>query len=118
MVKYKSEFEMYLLMVNSAERVSLTKFRCSNHKLPCSFERLTFGEDHETVCNKCDSGHRGDEFHYLFACKSFSANRKLYLDKYYYENPNAYKVNKLFNNKSTHILSKLGKFVKIIMENF
>ena len=117
-IKMNNCVEMYLLNLKFDERVSLTKFRCGNHWLPVNDDRFS-PHPLPKACLLCDRPNAsGDEFHYLFECSAFSANRKLYLKNYYYNSPNSYKMNELFNTKNVKELSDLAKFVSLIMSRF
>ena len=53
----------------------------------------------------------GDEYHYLFTCE-----RKLYLKPYFYVKPNISMYRELSTSTNEVTLTKLSKFVAIIME--
>ena len=76
--KQKLCFEKYLLMSNSRERISLTKYRCTNSKLPIYKHIYLYDSD---ICTLCNLNSKGDEYHYILICPSFRKERELYLKK-------------------------------------
>ena len=79
-----------------SNRILLSKFRCSNSKIPSNCSR--FNDDQmEKYCHLCKEDLLGDEFHYLFECKSLNSERPTYLDSYFFKQPNCIKFNQLFN---------------------
>lgn len=53
-----------------------------------------------------DSNSIGDKIHYILECTHFVNNRKMFLFKRYYKNPNMIKFNDLMN---TYYVEKLKK---------
>ena len=70
------------------------------------------------TCNLCDAGVIGNEFHYIFKCKAFSLERKLYIPKSMRNMPSILEMHKLFNSLDVKILLKLVKFITIINAKF
>ena len=66
--KQTLHFEKYLLSSNNRDRISLTKFRCSNSKLPVYNHIYMYDSD---LCTLCNLHLRGDEFHYVMVCPYF-----------------------------------------------
>ena len=62
-------------------------------------------------CTLCDVNDLGDEFHYLFRCSFFDADRKKFIDKYYYQYPNTVKFQKLMCSTDTSTIIRLAKFI-------
>ena len=60
----------------------------------------------------------GDEFHYIFKCNAFSANRKKLILPYFVEKPNSIKFQELFESTDPEILSKLANFTQVVMKSF
>ena len=61
-------------------RISFTRFRLVNYKLPIergSFENVPRHERKCSVCNEL-----GDEFHFLLRCPDFRDNRRLLLGNF------------------------------------
>ena len=90
--KKNLNFEKYLLCCNNRDRISLTKFRCSNSKLPVYNRIYMYDSD---LCTLCNLQLRGDEYHYVLICPYFR-NRDQYLKQYYYTRPNLLKFEQLF----------------------
>ena len=51
----------------------ITKFRCSNIKLPIETGRWSMNPREERICHLCNVG-LGTEFHFLFECTSADVN--------------------------------------------
>ena len=115
--KESLRLEPYLTKLDFSDRVSLSKFRCGNHKLPVIVS-IYDNNTNSKICKECDRNELGDEFHYLFVCPKFNEVRKLHIKKYYYTRPNTIKMFQLFDNNNLKSLTKLAKFVKIIMLHF
>ena len=69
-------------------------------------------------CPLCRLNEPGDEYHYIFKCPAFAADRKKLIDARFTSRPNALKFQELFESSDVEILSKLAKFTNIIMSNF
>ena len=98
---------------NHKNRISLTKFRCSNTKMPVYNQMYLYDKD---ICNLCSLGARGDEFHYIFICPFFTDSRKLYLKPYFNNRSNSVKLEQLFNSSNKTTLSRLAKFTNVILK--
>lgn len=98
----------------------MLKFRLSNHKLPIHSQRFLDIPRGERVCDLCESGDIGDEFHYLFNCKDarIVQERKKALSPYHINRPNAFKYDSLVNIKSKVKLTKIAIFLRFIMNLF
>lgn len=112
--KQNLSFEPYLVKLPFLHRLNFSKFRCKNNKLPVNL----FDENADKTCPLCNSGDLGDEYHYIFLCNSFSNERKLYIQEYFYSRPNTLKMSQLFNSQNLNTLIKLCKFIAIILEKF
>lgn len=65
----------------------------------------------------CDSNSIGDEFHYILECTYFVNDRKMFLPKRYYENPNIIKFNERMNTYNVEKLKKkTSRFIKKIFK--
>ena len=60
---------------NTQHRISLTKFRLSNHKLMIESGRHQHIEKSQRFCHFCP-GKLEDELHFLLECKTFEALRE------------------------------------------
>ena len=92
---FKNDFglENYLIRLSEHARVSITKLRTSNLKIPIETGRWNNIPKEDRICNLCKEA-LGDEFHYLFICKNIElANlREKLLPKYYVNFPNYQKL--------------------------
>ena len=113
--KQTLHFEKYFHHLNDSQAKILCKFRCVNHKLPIVSGRYNQIPRNERFCTHCNEGKIGDEFHYLFQCSRFHEQRKKYLKRYYWKNPNTLKMDQLFNCEKKTILFNLTKFCSYIM---
>ena len=104
-------FEHYLDDLPQCFRISLTKLRTSNHKLPVEKGRYCHLPRDERCCTLCNTGQMGDEFHFLLECQCPLLNdlRMRYIPRYYSTHPNFFKYSellKLVKRKKTLNLSK------------
>ena len=114
--KQSFEREEYLTLLNTNERICISKFRCRNSKIPV----VILGYSHlqipyeERLCSVCNSNDIGDEYHYIIKCPALNSYRNRFLDPYYTRNPNMLKFVQLFQNKNFMIQSNLAKMIKEI----
>ena len=113
--KKQLNFEDYLLSCNNRERISLPKYRCANSKIPVYNQIYMYETE---LCTLCDLNVNGDEYHYIMICPYFRPSKKLYLKHYFYTRPNMLKFNQLFSSVNKHTLSRLAKFITVIMIQF
>ena len=88
--------EEFLKYLSQTERISLTKFRCGNHKLPIITGRYTKQVKADRKCKVCSSDSIGDEFHYIFECDYFTESREKYIKKHFILTPNTLKMAVIF----------------------
>ena len=69
-------FEKYLTYL-SPTAVKITN-RCGNHKLLISIGRYLPGND-QRLCNSCNTGDGGDEYHYVLVSPSLIEERSKYI---------------------------------------
>ena len=110
------KFESYLIKLPFKLRLSFTKFRVSNHRLPIEYGRHINVDRQLRKCFVCEI--LSDEFHALFECVLFHEERNKYLNNGRNGRVNAIQYFNLFNTKSIIQLKKLAQFVKIIMEYY
>ena len=115
--KDKFDMEPYLLKLDVADRISMTKFRCGSNRLPVSINRSS-DQQELRLCHLCNMGQRGDEFHYTLVCPKFENYRKKYVKRYYYTHPTSVKMNMLYNTTNYSEMLRLAKFLRLIMSNF
>ena len=86
---------------------------CASRRLICAVVVLCL----ERVINICDASKckRCDvvenEFHFLFECPLYSELRTQYLDCYFYEHPNNFKLRQLFNSTREKQATDLSIFI-------
>ena len=92
MFKCDFKFEEYLIRLEKPLRDYTLRFRLSNHKLPIHSQRFLNIPRFERVCELCESGDIGDEFHYLFNCKDarIVEERMKALNSYHINRPNGF----------------------------
>ena len=110
--------QTYILKLPKKYVYILCKFKCANHHLPIVKGRYTDTPVHERTCPLCTINDIGDEFHYLFNCTFFTAQRVKYIMRYYYTQPNTSKMMQLFESTDYSEMIKLAKFADIIMRHF
>lgn len=117
---YKTEFgfENYLTILPFDLRISLCKFRCGTHRLPIECGRFFSIDRSERLCDLCNKNVIGDEFHYIFECSYFNAERLKYLPANICSAKNVLSFTVLMNSKDKFVLVGLAKFCKIVMSIF
>ena len=113
--KKQLDFENYLMSANPRERISMTKYRCANSRIPVYSQIYMYDTE---ACTLCNLKVTGDEYHYILICPYFRLNRELYIKPYYYRRPSMMKFEQLFSSKNKRTLSKLAKFITLIMKQF
>ena len=113
--KKQLDFENYLLHSNYRDRISLSKLRCANSKLPIYKHTYIYDSD---VCTLCNLNVCGDEYHYVLICPFFKHSRTMYLKPYFYTRPSLYKFGELFSSSSNKTISNLSKLANIIFNQF
>ena len=113
--KKQLNFEDYLLSCYNRERISLTKYRCANSKIPVYNQIYMYETE---LCTLCDLNVNGDEYHYIMICPYFRQSRELYLKHYFYTRPNMRKFSQLFSSENKRTLSRLAKLITVIMIQF
>ena len=84
------------------------------YRLPTVEGRYTGIPVHERTCTLCTTNDIGDEFHYLFNCAFFHAQRVRYI----MTDPNTQKIMQLFESPDYGEMVNLAKFADIIMKQF
>ena len=118
LIKDEPSLEEYLTILPKNQYIPLIKYRTANHFLPVETLRWQGIDISERKCTLCDTRDTADEFHYLLICKHFDDQRKQLIRPYYYRSPNVLKFKELFSTKSSSKLTKLSKFVSLIMKEF
>ena len=117
---FKSEYaiEKYFISLPRTHYLNLFKFRTGNHKLPVEVGRWDDSPLDDRKCSLCTLDEVGDEYHYLLQCPYFKTQRQLYIKPYYARRPSMIKFCELNKSNDTTVLTKLSKFVKIIIDKF
>ena len=68
------------------------------------------------VCTLCNLNVRGDEYHYILICPTFTHERELYLEYNIYHRPSSLKFEHLFTSLKDRTQSRLAKFVRYIIK--
>ena len=97
---------------------ALCKLKCVNHYMPIVAGRYLDTPVDERLCTICQINEIGDEFHYLFRCTFFSTERARYIMRYYYTQPNMYKLTQLFESSDFTEMLNLAKFAGIIVRQY
>lgn len=111
-------YENYLNILPSDLRIALSKFRCVNHKLPIEKGRFYGIARDDRICELCNSGNLGDEYHYLFECSFLKPERKKFLPLNFAHKHNVQKFYELFNSEDPQVTFKLAKFCKLVLALF
>ena len=109
--------QFYISHLKHHQIKQLMRFRTANNKLPVETGRHNNIPYEERKCPFCQN-EIGDEFHFLLQCHHFTQDRRKYINKYYFKNPNMYKYKELMTSENIKILVNLSIFVKIIMKVF
>jgi hypothetical protein len=112
---YKQDFmyEKYL-NVNYTSAKQMFRFRAVNNNIPVNKLRHSGIDRQNRKCILCDKDELGDEFHYLFICNYFAAERSHHIKQYYFKYPNVLKFRELLGSSNAKVVSKLVKFIRII----
>ena len=108
----------YVLKLPKCYVYAILKLKCVNHYMPIVAGRYSNMPIDERLCTICQLNEIGDEFHYLFKCTFFSSQRARYLRRYYYTQPNMYKMTQLFESPDFTEMLNLAKFAQVIVNQF
>ena len=114
--------ERYLLIdLSPYLRRSLSRFRCSSHKLNITFGRHFNINREYRICISClihkDILVLEDEFHAFFICDRFKDIRNKYLFSWFNGLPSNIHLVSLFHSENPRILRKLAIYVTKLIEN-
>ena len=106
--------------LNTKSRITLTKFRASNNRLPVTVGRYQNIDRDERFCDKCNSGAVGDEYHVLLDCSNqeISQARDKYLPSFFRCQPSREKFIMLMQTKNIALMYKLVTFLNVIFKIF
>ena len=99
--------------------IPLIKIRLSNHKLPVEIQswRMFLKPREERICNICNLGEVGDEFHYLARCPVFNEDRQKYIPSLT-QDSSVQVFLKILKSDNIRILRGLAKFLNILFGVF
>ena len=114
--KEKFCFEKYLIKLPENSRIWITKLRTSNLKIPIETGRWHNIPVNERICHKCNEN-IGDEFHYMFVCKSpdLLFLREKFIPKYYVTFPCKQKLIGLLTYCNVTLYKKVASFIRKIV---
>ena len=119
MFKPLPELTPYLTVLPINQRITLCRFRTRCHNLPVCAQRFNKNvPDSKLKCPLCNSNDVGDEFHYIFICSEFRAERAKFIPTKFSKYPNSIKYMELFDSPDAKILSNLARFISIIIDRF
>jgi hypothetical protein len=78
-------FEPYLLTLAQKYKTVITNYRCRNKKLPIEVGAHNNIERSKRICPLCEK--IVEEYHYLLESVYFDKDRKLMINKYYWNKP-------------------------------
>lgn len=115
---FKNDFglEKYLIKLSKENRLYITKLRCSNIKFPIETGRWSNTPREDRLCNLCNTGAIGNEFHYIFICsyREIFNLRAKYIPNYYVSNPREDKLKGMLMYCNVTVLNNLAIFLKKI----
>ena len=107
-----------LYILDHPDRINLTKFLLSNHRLPVEIGRHNNIIRKERLCELCDKNDIGDEYHYFFSCSKFMQERNKLIPKNCIKHPSVKGFCDLLATNSSNTMRKLATMCKIIMNCF
>ena len=112
--------EEYLVKLPKNTRICLSKFRTGNNKLPVITGRYNQIDREERLCNKCNDGLVGDEYHVLLQCQSqdIVQLRNRFIPQYYTRQPNYFKFTMLMQSRNVGLLRNLAQFINVLLRMF
>ena len=77
--KVKLRLEPYITLLNTCQGITMCKFRCGNSNILYISGRFKKIRRTDRLCNLCDDGVVGDEFHYILKCKALCIEIQMYI---------------------------------------
>ena len=96
----------------------MARFRCRNSKVPAAVNRFNNIPEIDLKCTLCNIDVTCDEPHLLFECIFFENERLSFLGRRRFRNTNCLYFREIMENCCAIRLSKLNKFMSIIMSVF
>ena len=97
--------------ISEIYRKSITRFRLSSHNLNIESGRYKNELRSKRICTLCNLRDVEDEFHFILKCPKYQEIRNLYIKKYYFRRPSAFKLIQLLSVQNLKELRNLGKFL-------
>ena len=97
--------------ISEIHRKSITRFRLSSHNLNIESGRYKNELRSKRICTLCNLRDVEDEFHFILKCPKYQEIRNLYIKKYYFRRPSAFKLIQLLSVQNLKELRNLGKFL-------
>ena len=116
LIKENLKIEKYLTLLDCSDRITISKFRCRNSKIPAviqGYHNVAIPYE-ERMCPLCDMNEIGDEFHYIMQCPAFARHRNIHINTYYLRNPSMAKFVQLFQSVNVKTQIKLAKMIREI----
>ena len=82
--------EEYLVKLPYNQRILIFRIRVSLLRIPVTLGRYDQTSYDQRVCNICNSGDIGDEYHFLLECQPLHEIRNKHLPEYLWKYPNKY----------------------------
>ena len=119
-VKMDYGVESYLTKMSKTDRITISKFRVCNNRLPVNVGRYEGINREDRVCTKCNAGAVGDEYHIILECtnEEIVRARHMYLKNYYINWPSRYKYSLLMQSQSVNVLKNLSLFLRKVLQMF
>ena len=115
------KFEKYISVVNSdTDRVSMTRFRNSNHQLQIEIGRYTIPKTpiNDRTCKNCNLSSVEDELHFLLNCSKYSHLRGELVSRCFNKNiTNTLNIDSRFiwllSNEDTEVCRSMAKYLNL-----
>jgi hypothetical protein len=114
--KFNFNQEKYLNVVNNINhRKTLSKFRCSSHKLLIEVGRYRNIDRNLRICTKCNMNQIENEYNFLLVCAFNSELRGQCFPRYYCHWPTINKFISIMQLSQKKIIVNLAKFIYCAM---
>jgi hypothetical protein len=115
------KFDFFLSVVNSDnDRVSMTRFRTSSHKLQIEIGSYTIPKTtiNDRTCKKCNLNSVEDELHFLLNCPKYSHLRGELVSSCFNKNiTNTFNIDSQFiwllSNEDTDVCRSIAKYLNL-----
>ena len=111
------EIEKYITVVkNNCHRITLTRIRCSAHKLMIEEGRYRNIDRNQRFLYKMqyECTVIENEFHFVLVCPFYRQLRNECLTRYYCHWPSLFKFKRLMMRTNNKLISKVAKFVYLV----